>query len=118
MNSQHSNQPLRQQPSRRRDPSLVREVLRSAFKRYGLDRELERYQFVAHWQEIVGPEIAKRTKPENIRGRNLIVEVADSVWAQELSFQKRVILNRLRKFIPSGMSVEDIHFRVTGHRQA
>lgn len=118
MNSQHLSQSLRQRPGLKRGPSLVREVLRSAFKRYGLDRELERYQFVAHWQEIVGPEIAKRTRPDNIRGKNLIVQVADSVWAQELSFQKRVILNRLRKFIPSEVSIEDIHFRVTGHRQA
>ena len=96
----------------KRSPKLVRELLRNAFQKFGLDRQLDRYQFVLHWREIVGDEIARLSKPESIHGKALVVRVSNSAWAQELSFQKQIILKRLRKFIPSDNPVQDIVFRV------
>jgi predicted nucleic acid-binding Zn ribbon protein len=97
----------------KRKPDLVRDLLRRTFKRFGLDRELDRYQFVLHWKEIVGEEIAKRAFPSHIRGTSLVVNVSGSAWAQELSFQKQVILRRLKRFVPAD-SIRDIIFSVEG----
>jgi len=97
-------------------PALAGDVLKRAFRRYGIDRHLARYQFVLHWREIVGEEIAKRAVPECIRKGALIVRVVDSTWAQELSFQKQVILKRLRKFVRQDEAVEDIVFYVSGRK--
>ena len=90
----------------------IQNILSRALGKHGLDREIARYKFVLHWDEIVGEEIARRAKPDSIRGTTLMVKVSDSVWAQELSFQKEVILKRLKRFLSNGETVRDIQFFV------
>lgn len=97
---------------RRRDPVAAEKVLALALKKYGIDKDIARYKFVLHWKEIVGEEIAKRTRPECIRKNALVVRVSSSTWAQELGFQKDVILGRLKRFLSSDLAVTDIHFYV------
>ena len=97
-----------------RRPVPVQGVLMSTLQRYGLAEGFARYQFVTRWSEIVGSEIAKRAQPERLRGDTLVVRVCNSAWAQELSFQKQVILKRLQRFVDSDDSVKDIAFYVAG----
>ena len=99
-------------PKRKSKPVAAEAILKRALKKYGLDRDIARYHFVLKWEEIVGAEIARRSRPECIRGKSLFVRVADSMWAQELSFQKAVILHRLKKYVADGQQVEDIRFCV------
>lgn len=94
------------------EPLAMQNVLKAALKQFGVDKDIERYNFVLHWDEIVGAEIAKRTKPEGIRGRALFIKVGNSVWAQELSFFKEVILTRLKKFLNADTKVDDVVFVV------
>ena len=100
--------------ARKATPHKVEQVLKSALRASGLDKEIARYQFILHWPEIVGEEIAKRTSPECLRAGALVVRVSDSAWAQELSFQKDVILSRLKKFLKGGEQVSDVMFYVAG----
>lgn len=97
---------------RSRVPQAVSTFINSTLKRYGLSDEIARYKFVLYWPEIVGKEIAERCRPEYLRNGSLVVRVKDSVWAQELSFQKEVILHRIRKFIGSAVEINDIYFVV------
>ena len=97
-----------------RHPVPVQGVLMGALQRYGLAEGFSRYQFVTRWNEIVGREIAKRAWPERLRGDTLVVRVCNSAWAQELSFQKEVILKRLQRFVDDEKSVKDIAFYVAG----
>lgn len=60
----------------------------------------------------MGDEIASRTRPESLRNGLLRVCVADSAWAQELSFHKQVILKRLQKYVSDDGGAEDIMFYV------
>lgn len=103
--------------SRSRQFESAQNVLRKALRRYGLDSHLARYEFVLHWEEIVGPEIAKRATPEAVRKRCLIVRVCDSAWMQELSFRKSVILHRLQNHVDDKSLVQDIRFYVEGRRR-
>lgn len=97
-----------------REPARAEAILRSALRRHGIDKQLARYRFVLHWKEIVGEEIAKRSRPECIRSNTLVVRVCDSTWAHELSFRKEVILSRLRRFLGEEEVVRDVHFYVVG----
>jgi predicted nucleic acid-binding Zn ribbon protein len=59
-------------------------------------KKLKQYNFFPLWEEIVGIELAKVTKPKKIiRNHTLIISVLDSSWAQELSFKKAELLDTL-----------------------
>lgn len=93
-------------------PTAVDTILDSALKHFGLDEKIAQYSFVTRWAEIVGDEIAKRSRPECIRGKCLVVRVVDSVWAQELSFHRQSILSRLKRFIKKEEMLDDVAFIV------
>ena len=94
----HPFQDVKRAIKRKATPQPIQGTLNSALARAGIAKDLARYQFVLRWAEIVGEDIAARTKPEALRGDTLVVRVCDSAWAQELTFQKDVILNRLERF--------------------
>lgn len=79
-------------------PKVVKDLLRSTLSRFGIDEQVSKYQFVLDWDKIVGPEIASRSKPHSLERGVLVVRVVNSEWAQELVFQKDVILSRLAKY--------------------
>ena len=100
-------------PTRRNAaPQEVSEVLARALGRTGLAKEINRYRFVLHWEEIVGKEIARFAHPEGFKDGRLIVSVMTSAWAQELSFHREVILSRLRKFAGDELEIKDLIFQV------
>lgn len=93
-------------------PQKIEAILSSVLRRAGIEEDIKRYEFVLHWEEIVGADIAKRTKPVALKNGLLKVEVTDSAWAQELSFYKEVIIKRLGKFVRNPKAVRDIRFFV------
>ena len=97
----------------RRPLASIEGILALALKKNNLDTQLARYEFVLHWAEIVGPEISTRTRAECIRNGILIVAVNNSVWAQELSFNKAMILRRLKERLSQPECVKDISFYVS-----
>lgn len=98
---------------REKTPSSAGQILSSALKRIGLDKDINRYRFVQFWEEIVGEQIAQRAFPEVIRDGTLYVKVTSSAWAQELTFQKSVILSRVKRFCDNPHDLRDVRF-VTG----
>lgn len=62
------------------------------------------------WRKAVGPRIAERATPGQLKHGVLAVQVASSVWAQELSFLERELVERLRQV---GVAVTALRFRVT-----
>lgn len=93
-------------------PMPVKNALLQVLSKYNLDKDFARYEFVLKWKEIVGEEIAKRTRPECFRNGALVVAVANSAWAQELTFNKRMILNRLKKHLSESDFLNDVVFYV------
>ena len=79
-------------------PKVVKDLLRSTLSRFGIDEQVSKYQFVLDWEKIVGPEIASRSKPHALERGVLVVRVVNSEWAQELAFQKELIMSRLAKY--------------------
>ncbi len=102
---------------KKRDFQKVQSVLKSTLKTFGLQDQFLKHQFVLHWPEIVGNELARHTRPECIKNGALVVRVHNSIWAQELSFHKQVILKRLSKFLRDDQLVDDVRF-YTGDLQS
>lgn len=97
---------------RGREPATISSLLASALRRPDLRYQFERYQFVLHWQDIVGEELAKVTKPECLKQERLVIRVSSSAWAQEISFRKKFILNRLMPYLKKEEVVRDIYLLV------
>jgi predicted nucleic acid-binding Zn ribbon protein len=89
-------------------PNAASAILEGALKKFGLQEKVDEYRFVAQWEEIVGETIAKKTKPYKLFRGCLFVSVENSAWAQELSFRKQVILDRLARLSTDGkMGISD-----------
>ncbi|RME61210.1 MAG: DUF721 domain-containing protein [Candidatus Dadabacteria bacterium] len=95
-------------------PQLARVVLGKFLRKHKLEKKLASYRFIEHWREIVGDELAKISTPLSVEGNSLIVSVPDSVWAQELSLYKKVILKRLEPYFSPLKPPRDIKFRKVG----
>lgn len=65
------------------------------------------------WPEVVGDLLAKKCLPVAVRKGVLVVQVADSVWMQELQMQKMEILERIRELVGAD-TVEDIRWTIRG----
>ncbi|MBW2220021.1 MAG: DUF721 domain-containing protein [Deltaproteobacteria bacterium] len=63
------------------------------------------------WKRAVGDVIASNAQPEAFKGGLLIVKVSGSVWAQQLQFQKRELIQKINEALDSEL-VKDIRFKI------
>lgn len=99
---------------RNRKPKQAGDILDTTLQRLRLDKKAELYHGFPRWREIVGEDLAAIAKPiKLIKRKVLVVRVTDIVWAQELSLQKRELIDKLlaENFCPV---LEDIKF-ITGN---
>jgi hypothetical protein len=61
------------------------------------------------WREAVGARIAEHARPVWLQGGTLVLRVASSVWAHELSFLAEDVCVRLRR---CGIQAHALRFRV------
>lgn len=62
------------------------------------------------WNEIVGPEIAARTRPERLDHGRLYISCEHDVWRTELHYLKPEILKRVAEVLGEGV-VKDVFLR-------
>jgi predicted nucleic acid-binding Zn ribbon protein len=75
--------------------SSLRMALERSLRDLGLQKRLKTEQLTVLWPQTVGPAVAKIAYPSQFRGGTLFIEVADSVWMQELKFQEGELIARL-----------------------
>jgi len=63
-----------------------------------------------HWEDIVGTEIYKKTKPKRITRGTLYVSVSTSIWANELSLMSGRLIEKINSFIGEEV-VKSIRFK-------
>jgi len=69
-------------------------------------------RIVLCWPEVVGEAIARSTRPVETEGKDLIVEVRDALWRDQLTrFYKVKILRKLNSRL-GGQLIRDIRFRI------
>ena len=79
-------------------------------KGFGLDERLQQYRALIIWEEVVGPQIAARTRPVRIREGVLEVNVDQPTWMQQLQLMKPKILAQLNAELGKA-SVKDLFLK-------
>ena len=78
----------------------VGEILPRVLELMGLNDRFEEVKLMRGWAEVVGPVIAKKSRPRMLREGILFIEVESSVWMQELWFHQSQIIDRLKELYP------------------
>ncbi|MFO7962873.1 MAG: DUF721 domain-containing protein [Desulfobacterales bacterium] len=63
------------------------------------------------WPDAVGTLTAKSAVPVAFKGKTLVVNVAGSIWLQELRYVKQDIVESINQGLGDS-ALEDIHFRI------
>lgn len=64
----------------------------------------------AAWPELVGRDLATRTRPQDWRGSTLYIAVSSMPWMQELSYRQDELLSRIARLFP--WKIERLHLSV------
>lgn len=73
-------------------------LIESLQKKYRWNEKSTEEIIMEHWREIVGDKAAHRARPgQLVRGKTLVIVVANSVLRQELSFRQNEILRKIRQ---------------------
>ncbi|MCX8043593.1 MAG: DUF721 domain-containing protein [Desulfobacterota bacterium] len=92
-------------------PSL-HDVLSSLFRDLNIEDKMTYRGILPIWRKVVGEQIACNAYPAAVRGNILFVNVANSVWMQQLAFMKKEILDKLNTALGSAARLTDIRFKI------
>lgn len=65
------------------------------------------------WVQIVGEAVAAHSRPVRCAEGILLVAVSSAVWAQNLGYQRRLLITKLAATWPGGEPIRDIRFETT-----
>ncbi len=92
-------------------PKPIGNILSQLLARRGYAREQAAGLSAEAWQQAAGAELARQSRPGQVRRGVLEVRVATSTLVQELGFQKQQLLQRLGELLPDE-KIRDLKFRV------
>ncbi|MFY1635345.1 DUF721 domain-containing protein [Solwaraspora sp. WMMB335] len=78
-----------------RDPQLFGDVLARLVKARGWQRPAAEATVFGAWERVVGPEIAKHSRPVKLEDGELTVEAESTAWATQLRLLARSLLQRI-----------------------
>jgi len=90
-------------PSRSAPPRPVADVLSSAVPR--LAERLVEYRLARAWGALVGPDVARRARPQSVLNGCLTIVVDNSPWLQELTLRSPSLLERVHGVCPDVRSL-------------
>jgi predicted nucleic acid-binding Zn ribbon protein len=77
-------------------PTPLAEALKRYLKQAGLVRRIGQASVLEEWPVLVGPQIARVTRPESVTADGVLrVRVASAAWATELQLMTPQILARV-----------------------
>ncbi len=82
---------------RKSKPTPVEDVLAEVLEKTGLRVGLDDRELVDAWPDLVGPELADRSRAVALEGGILTVQADHGVWRQELTLLFPRILERYRQ---------------------
>jgi predicted nucleic acid-binding Zn ribbon protein len=92
----------------------IGDVLPSLLRRLGLEQRFKEQAVLTLWPDVVGPEIAARTRASRIDKGVLYIRVDHGAWIQELHFIEKDLLRKLRAAAP-GVELQRIRFSAREH---
>ena len=86
----------------------VASVLDEMLANLKLDEHLAAAQATELWQELVGAEVAKRTRAVGVRDGELLVEVQGAVWMGHLAILRQGIMEEINAKLPAEVRLRAI----------
>lgn len=71
------------------------EILRNLINSTDLADGLGKGRLLEKWESLVGPSISAVSRPIDVRGDTLLLEVEDPVWRSELSLMQEHLLETI-----------------------
>jgi hypothetical protein len=78
----------------------VGSVLRDVLQRMGLKAPLARHNIARLWPKIVDSAVARHAKVESVSGSTLFLAVDSSVWMNEMSAIRNLLLEKVNASLP------------------
>jgi len=66
------------------------------------------------WEEVVGPDLARHTRPSSIDGTRLVVTADDAAWASEMGWLENEVVRRLAE-VSGSDRITSVTTRVRPH---
>lgn len=85
------------------------EVIEEFIRSSPAGRHLKAYRVLTEWNDIVGDVIARNTEVVRVDNGILYIRVKNSVWRNELVFQKGKIIEKISKDYKDS-EIKDIFF--------
>jgi len=98
-------------------PEALGGLVGSVLASMGIAEKVERATVIADWESLVGPHIARVSRPVRIREDTLFVEVESAAWRMELSLLRPRLLRKLNAGRSQGR-IEKIIFLQSDQRLA
>ena len=83
--------------SRKENEENLGDVITRLLKAYGLEEGYYAAAIVTHWENLMGPAVARRTQSIKIQKGVLIVKIESAALRQELSYSKDKIMSTINK---------------------
>jgi hypothetical protein len=93
-----------------RRPEPLARALKGALAGLNLDQRLRESQAMALWPDIVGDVTAGKTRPLYVNRGTLVVQVASSAWAHQLSLLKPRLLASIEQRVGPGV-IRDLRMK-------
>ena len=88
----------------------IKELISNYFKGTNYTEINEIIEMTKSWEKIVGKTISKNTEIVNIKNGKITIKTSNPIWRNELAFQKKDLLTRLKKNEPT-RHINEIEFR-------
>lgn len=95
-------------------PVGVGNILDELFARRKWQHRIGLHEVFRFWGKAVGKDVAVHAQPHLIRGSVLWVRVSDSVWMQQLQFQKTLLLAEINERLGQE-KMTDIRFQLSAN---
>jgi predicted nucleic acid-binding Zn ribbon protein len=95
---------------RPKSPREIAGALQDLLREIGIEKPMNQYAALTNWDDVVGEQIAKVTRPDRVDNGILIIKVATAPWRAELTLQRTEILRKVAARIGKGV-IKDIRFR-------
>ncbi len=102
--------------SQKDEGCLLANILPKLAEDNGWQKMLKQYALFSQWSSIVGEDVAEHATPLKTMKNVLWLEVENSVWMQQLQYQKILILQACNEFLPES-PFSDIRLVLKDKRQ-
>ncbi len=100
----------RRLPPGKNQPKPVGAAIQDLARHLGLEKNLDDFQAITSWPEVVGEQIAKVTQAQRMENGVLFVSVSTAPWRAELSMKRIEIMEKINAALGKNV-VKEIRFR-------